>query len=131
MPRLSGPIILLGLVALFTVAACTSNATSTNIRQVSPSEAVELLDTYTVIDVRTPEEFATGHIAGAINIPVEAADFEARIDPLERTDPYLLYCRSGRRSGIATETMKDAGFTEIADAGGIADLARAGAPIET
>lgn len=133
------PLILLGLVAVFLIVGCSSAETSDTgasvrqvsaVRQVSPAEAVQLLETHTVIDVRTPAEFATGHIAGALNIPVEASDFGARISQLDPGEPYLVYCRSGRRSAIAAETMAEAGFTDIADAGGLDQLARAGAPIE-
>lgn len=60
-----------------------------------------MLETHTVIDVRTPAEFAAGHIAAALNIPVEASDFGARISQLDPEEAYLVYCRTGRRSAIA------------------------------
>jgi rhodanese-related sulfurtransferase len=83
-----------------------------------------------VIDVRTPAEFEEGHVSGALNIDVEAADFDTRIGELDKDGAYLVYCRSGRRSAIAAERMAAAGFSDIADAGGVVDLAAAGAPIE-
>lgn len=99
---------------------------------VSPAEAVEIIEagTHTIIDVRTPAEFEQAHIVGAINIDVEAADFGARIAELDPDEPYLLYCRTGRRSDLAAQQMAAAGFGDISDAAGLADLARAGAPIE-
>ncbi len=69
-------------------------------------------------------------MVGAVNIDVEAPDFAERIAVLEPSQPYVVYCRSGRRSDLAAQQMAAAGFTDIADAGGLADLARAGAPIE-
>jgi rhodanese-related sulfurtransferase len=81
----------------------------------------------TVIDVRTPQEFAAGHVAGATNINVEAADFGDRIATLDAGDPYVVYCRSGRRSAVAADLMKTAGFTDVADAGGLDALIAAGA----
>ncbi len=99
---------------------------------VPPDEAVALIDAsdYTVIDVRTPEEYEAAHVVGAINIDVEDASFSEQIAELDPDEPYLLYCRSGRRSNLAAQQMAAAGFTNLADAGGLADLARAGAPIE-
>ena len=83
----------------------------------------------TVIDVRTPEEYASGHIAGAMNIPVEASDFGDRIAELDRSGSYLLYCRSGRRSALAANLMAEAGFGDLVDAGGLESLVAAGAPL--
>jgi len=129
MLRRLGPLLTFALVAVFAVAACSTEAADP-IQTVSASEAVEMLDSRTVIDVRTPAEYAQGHIAGAINIDVEGPGFGDQIAELDKDEAYLLYCRSGRRSAIAADQMAEAGFTDIADAGGIGDLANAGAPIE-
>ena len=85
----------------------------------------------TVIDVRTPEEFAAGHVDGAINIDVEGGGFSAGIASLDTAAPYIVYCQSGRRSAIAAETMVAAGFTEVYDMGGIQDWVAAGLPVVT
>ena len=67
-----------------------------------------------VVDVRTPEEFASGHVPGAINIPYDQLPGRAaEIGP--PSTPVLLYCRSGRRSGIAVESLRKAGFTRLYD----------------
>lgn len=67
-----------------------------------------------VVDVRTAEEFAGGHVPGAVNVPFnEMEKRHAEVGPPGA--PVLLYCRSGRRSGIATETLKAKGFTAIYD----------------
>ena len=80
------------------------------------------------VDVRTPEEFAAGHVEGAINIP--HTEMPQRWGELEeyRDDEIVLYCRSGRRSGIALRTLRDVGFTNLENGGGLTDLQRQGVP---
>jgi rhodanese-related sulfurtransferase len=70
---------------------------------------------YQVIDVRTPEEFEAGHIEGALNINVKAAEFVDEIQKLSKTDTLLVYCRSGRRSAYAAQVMVSFGFRKIYD----------------
>lgn len=113
-------------------AASTTDATATaGVRVVSAGAAVTLIaDNARVIDVRTPEEFTQGHVAGAVNISVEASDFATRIGELDRDGRYVVYCRSGRRSAIAAQQMKSAGFTDVADAGGLDALTAAGIATE-
>lgn len=123
-------LLVLPLIALaLAVAACGPSSTA-SVRTVGGAEAVGMLDARTVIDVRTPAEFAQGHIAGAVNIDVEASDFAGQIKALDPKAPYLVYCRSGRRSAMAADQMAAAGFTDIVDGGGLADLVAAGAPVE-
>lgn len=115
-----------------TEASDGSTSTPTADYRVSPDEAVGIIEagTHTIIDVRTPEEYAQAHIMGAVNIDVESPDFADRIAELDPDEPYLVYCRSGRRSDLAAQQMAAAGFTDVTDAAGLADLARAGAPVE-
>ena len=117
-------------VAAIAVAACGGSSTQSAIQKVGAAEAARMLDSRIVIDVRTPSEYAAGHIAGAQNISVEAADFASRIASLDKTAAYLVYCHSGRRSAIAADQMAAAGFNDIVDAGGMADLVAAGARVE-
>lgn len=128
----SSRIVLVVLFALAAMAlsACGGASARPAIQKVDASEAVQMLDSRVVIDVRTPEEYAAGHIAGAENISVEAADFASRISSLDQSAAYLVYCQSGRRSAIAADQMAAAGFSDIVDAGGMADLVAAGAPVE-
>jgi len=65
----------------------------------------------TVVDVRTPAEFADGHLPGAVNINVEDAAFPDAIAALDATGDYAVYCRSGNRSRVATDYMTQAGVT--------------------
>lgn len=117
-------------------AAQTETAPSAGgVRVVPAEEAAELLaadPAPAVIDVRTPEEFAEGHLDGAVLIDVNSPDFEARIAELDRDQPYVLYCRSGNRSATARAVMADLGFTDVADVeGGIAAWVAAGLPVVT
>lgn len=85
-----------------------------------------------VVDVRTPSEYAAGHIQGAINIDVEAPTFDSQIASLDKNATYAVYCHSGRRSGLATDAMSKAGFTHVYNlSGGIADLQAAGGQVVT
>ena len=63
---------------------------------------------FVIIDVRTPAEYATGHIPGAINIDYQASDFQTQLQPLDRTRTYLVYCASGHRSSLARDIMANA-----------------------
>ena len=66
-----------------------------------------------VLDVRTAKEFADGHVAGAVNIDVNQADFAQKIDQLDRSKTYIVYCRSGRRSSKAVGIMAAKGFKNL------------------
>ena len=70
---------------------------------------------YTIIDVRTPEEYAEGHIQGALNINVKSESFVTEIENLSKSDTLLVYCRSGRRSLYAAQVMVSFGFQKIYD----------------
>lgn len=85
-----------------------------------------------VLDVRTPSEFASGHLPNAMNIDVEAGDFGQQIANLDKSKTYAVYCHSGRRSGIALDQMMGAGFGSVYDlAGGIAAWQSAGGQVVT
>ena len=79
----------------------------------------------TVFDVRTPEEFAGGHLPGAVNIPHDQIAARAAELPAEKGARVILYCRTGRRSGLALETLKGLGYTNAVNAGGYDALMRA------
>jgi rhodanese-related sulfurtransferase len=72
-----------------------------------------------IVDVRTPEEFAAGHLEGALNIDVSAATFDDEISQLSTNESYVLYCRSGNRAGAALSRMQELGFTDLINAGGL------------
>lgn len=81
-----------------------------------------------VVDVRTPEEFAQGHVPGAINLPVEEVARWADRIPKDR--PVYLYCRSGNRSRQAAEYLKKRGYTNLYNVeGGVRAIQQAGYPL--
>lgn len=90
------------------------------IRLVSVESAKDLLadTTVTVLDFRTPDEYAGGHLGRSTLIDFYEPDFRARLSELDRTEKYLVYCRSGNRSGQASAMMKELGFADVADLDG-------------
>ena len=92
--------------------------------QITPNEAKKIMDTekgYIILDVRTEEEFAEGHIEGAILIPdYEVAD-KAESILNDKDQLILVYCRSGRRSKIASEELVNLEYTNVKEFGGIID----------
>ncbi|MCC7383424.1 MAG: rhodanese-like domain-containing protein [Deltaproteobacteria bacterium] len=83
----------------------------------SPTEARQLVEGGArLLDVRTPAEFASGHLPGALNVPV--AELQRRISEVGAKDrPVVVYCRSGSRSRWATSLLKEAGFQAVHDLG--------------
>lgn len=82
-----------------------------------------------LIDVRTAEEFRAGHIPGAINVDVQT--LPQQLHRLPRDRALVLYCRSGSRSSYAAGLLRQAGFSDVYDLGGIGDWHAAGLPINT
>lgn len=78
-----------------------------------------------VLDVRTPAEYAEGHLVDAPNINVMSASFDDKVKDLDKDKTYYLYCKSGGRSGRATQIMRGLGF-DAYNVGGYADLVAAG-----
>lgn len=79
-----------------------------------------------LIDVRSPEEFAHGHVAGAVNLPHDTiAERIAEVAPDPDT-PIRLYCRSGRRAALAEQALRARGYREVHNLGGLADALAAG-----
>ena len=125
-----------GVMAL-SLAACSSDSASnkaaatTQVADAATNES-ETTATATIIDVRTPEEFAAGHLEGAINMNVEDSTFATQIATLDSSSKYIVYCRSGNRSAIATALMNDAGISQITDLGSVENAAaKTGIPIVT
>ncbi|MGA1775226.1 MAG: rhodanese-like domain-containing protein [Nitriliruptoraceae bacterium] len=82
-----------------------------------------------LIDVRTPEEFDTGHLVGALNLPVELAAFPDQVAALDPDAEYLVYCRSGRRADLAVEYMTGLGL-DARNLGSVAEAsAETGVPV--
>ncbi len=105
------------------------------IKDITPQEAFSLIqekqDTpdFVIIDVRTPEEFAKGHIEGAINIDFYSQTFRDELNIIDKNKTYLIYCRSGVRSGSARDIMEEINFKEVYNmTGGITQWEAEGLP---
>jgi len=116
-PRTTLFAVLLALLAALGLAGCSTP---------EPASASTLdVAAAVVIDVRTPEEYATGHLEGALLLDITAGELEAALPQLDPAATYLVYCRSGNRAGAAVELMRAAGFTDVTNLGSVDDAARA------
>ncbi len=103
---------------------------------ISPEKAHTLIQehkndpNFVILDIRTPQEFESGHIAGAINIDFYAPDFPQQLDKLDKNKVYVVYCRSGNRSSKTIPLMKKLGFKMVYEIqGGIKNWAARGLPL--
>ena len=126
MKKVKGLIIMLLIsLSLFGMTACDgeNNKTSTY-DQITAEQAKTIMDTekdYIIIDARTEEEFAEGHIDNAILIPEYEIAERAEKELPDKEQLILVYCRSGRRSKIASEELVKLGYTNVKEFGGIID----------
>ena len=116
------------LVMLFLSAmlltGCGQTAPEVAYVNITAQEAKELMDSeenYIILDVRTPEEYAQGHIPGAVLIPDTEIELLAEKELPDKDQLLLVYCRSGRRSKLASEALVKLGYTNIKEFGGILD----------
>ena len=116
------PILLSAL--MFTGCAGTSNNQTNTYRQISMEEAVAMMAEetgYIILDVRRADEFAEGHIPGAINVANESIGTDEIPELPDKNQLIMVYCRSGRRSKEASEKLVKLGYTNIVEFGGILD----------
>ena len=113
---------------LFVVLLLTGCAVSTDkdvtYKQITISEAVEMMEIesdYIILDVRRPDEFATGHIPNAINIPNESIGTGEISELPDKDQLILVYCRSGNRSKQASQKLVKLGYSNVVEFGGIND----------
>ena len=126
MNKVKGLIIMLLIsLSLFGMTACGSgNGKSSTYEQITAEQAKTIMDTekdYIIIDARTEEEFAEGHIDNAILIPEYEIAERAEKELPDKEQLILVYCRSGRRSKIASEELVKLGYTNVKEFGGIID----------
>ena len=120
------------LVSLATLTACGSPGGK--VTTLSSNEFASKIaePAIVLLDVRTPGEFASGHIGGATNVDFESGTFESDINKLDKTKVYAVYCRSGNRSGQATALMVKNGFKTVFNLdGGIVNCQAAGEVLVT
>jgi rhodanese-related sulfurtransferase len=111
------------MTLLLTGCAVLKPATEANTyRQITMQEAVEMMEkeeNYIILDVRTHEEFAAGHIPGAIVVPNETISTEEIAQLPDKDQLIMVYCRSGNRSKQASDKLVKLGYTNIIEFGGI------------
>lgn len=123
-------------LSILSLSACTKekaanvnlsespSATTASHQTISAAVAKQMLDTeaeYILLDVRSPEEFAEQHIAGALLIPDYEIATRAQAELPDLDALILIYCRSGRRSALAAAALVELGYTNVYDFGGIID----------
>ncbi len=126
MKKVKGLIIMLLIsLSLFGMTACSGeNGKASTYEQITAEQAKTIMDTekdYIIIDARTKEEFAEGHIENAILIPEYEIANRAEKELPDKEQLILVYCRSGRRSKIASEELVKLGYTNVKEFGGIID----------
>ena len=118
---------ILVLLAAVLFSACGHNTQKEQemvYMNITAQQAKEIMDTqegYIILDTRTQEEYATGHIPGAIVLPHDEVLKKAETVLPDKSQLILVYCRSGRRSKLAAEDLVKLGYTNIREFGGIID----------
>lgn len=108
-------------VLLVALGAC-GGADDTPVEAVNPAILAMMAEGALLVDVRTPEEFSSGHYPGAINIPHDNINKGLETLGVASDDTIILYCRSGNRSGQAETALRTAGFVNAHNAGGLTAL---------
>ena len=108
------------IAGILFLGSCASNSVKSEEKEAKIEEVTSTLDNVNdinfkskknvLLDVRTPEEFAAGHVPGAVNIDVKNPNFEEEIQKLDTKKNYFIYCKSGVRAKLATEKMQEKGF---------------------
>ncbi|HHV10670.1 MAG TPA: rhodanese-like domain-containing protein [Clostridiales bacterium] len=119
-------LILFLILILLTIIGCSSqkDASVPEYSKITVKEAKEMMDqdsTVTVLDVRTEDEYNSGHIEGAILIPDTEILERAEEILADKSATILVYCRSGRRSALAAADLANLGYSKVYDFGGIID----------
>ena len=110
------------LMALLLLSGCATQSAKKTYRQITMEEAVTMLEEetgYTILDVRTAQEYSEKHIPGAVNIANESIGTEDIPELPDKDQLILVYCRSGNRSKQASEKLVKLGYTNIVEIGGI------------
>lgn len=136
--------LIITLIALIGFYSCNTKTSTENeslvsrqessvIATVDSQQAKELLEEekeIILLDVRTPEEFAAGHLEGARNIDFQAADFNQQLQDLDPDLKYMVYCAIGGRSGKSAKLMQEKGFKRVYNVSeGFSELSNLGLPV--
>ncbi len=122
------------LALVMFLAACGSSSMPAGYSEISTAQALERISAdneILILDVRTPNEFAAGHLPRAVNIDMNLQNFDRLMYNMDKEKTYLLYCRTGRRSGIALEIMMKQEFKSVLHMkDGIRQWTKEGLPLE-
>lgn len=123
--------IIAAIATVIVLTGCSTTGSATTVNLNVTEFAQKITEPKVIIlDVRTPEEFASGHIEGALNIDFNSGSFESEISRLNPSDTYAIYCRSGSRSGQAASIMHTARFHDVSNLnGGVIDWSNDGLPL--
>ncbi len=125
--------VILPLLVILLVWSCSSKESKSDTNfLLQPEDFKSKIDGgATLIDVRTVEEYASGHITGSLNMDIKNPGFEENVRMLDKNKTYAVYCASGVRSGKAAELMRQSGFTSVFTlAGGVKAWSDKGLPLE-
>jgi rhodanese-related sulfurtransferase len=125
--------IIFPLFIVLLICGCSSKDSKTDASFVlQPEDFKTKVDAGAIlIDVRTVEEYANGHITGSLNMDVNAPNFKDNVLMLDKSKQYAVYCASGVRSGKAADVMRQTGFTSVYTlAGGVKTWSDKGLPLE-
>jgi len=127
-------IFLLPLLLCFIVASCqqpSGQVINTTVDATGFNRLIDEKNDEQLLDVRTPEEYVGGHIAGAVNLNIYDENFRQSLEKMDRNRPVLVYCKAGGRSADAAAMLKELGFREVYDLkGGMLAWDNAGMPVE-
>jgi rhodanese-related sulfurtransferase len=120
------------LIILTGVMVMNSEEQKGILKTITTKEGAKLIEDnkansdFVIIDVRTEDEFKSGHVEKARNIDFYGKDFETKLNALDKNKTYAIYCRSGNRSGQALSMMEKLGFKKVYNFGGIVEWVKAG-----
>ncbi|OSZ81964.1 hypothetical protein CAP35_01440 [Chitinophagaceae bacterium IBVUCB1] len=124
-------VLILTIAGVLTAASCQQASANNELKAVEFKQKMEAEKNKTLLDVRTPSEYADGHLAGATNIDWNGGNFGAEIAKLDKTKPVYVYCLAGSRSASAASVMRKNGFKQVYELqGGILKWRAAGLPEE-
>jgi phage shock protein E len=114
-------VLVLGLIVFFLASRSRAELLGSDLRALISGGAL-------IVDVRTPAEFAGGHVKGAVNVPHDQVTARLEAFGADKNRQIVVYCRSGRRSGLAQAALSAAGYTRVVNGGTVEDVKKASQP---
>jgi rhodanese-related sulfurtransferase len=115
------PLLLMAMTAGLLLVACGSESNGLTGPAISPAELADRIDAGSppfILDVRTPEEYASGHLPGATNIPHDELGSRIQELPVTKSEEIVVHCQSGRRAQLARATLLEGGYSNVRDLAG-------------